>query len=142
MIILNKIDTGINTFPIIDTEVFALPIDIYKRMVANRGEYRLVLGTSFQASEVEVEANPDILLGKHLGVFGNTGTGKSCTVVSILQGLKRRLDPVKNIHPKVVIFDANNEYENAFSGTEYSVYRIPKEKLRISSHTINRTQIY
>jgi hypothetical protein len=75
-----KLDTGINTFPIIGTEVFALDNNIYKKLLTVTSKFKLEIGQSFVDESLKVTANPDILFGKHLGIFGNTGTGKSCTV--------------------------------------------------------------
>lgn len=87
----NKLDKGINTFPIIDSEIFVLTQDLYKCFYRPNSEYNLEIGNSFVDENLPIYANPDVLLGKHLGIFGNTGTGKSCTVASVIQGLKRRL---------------------------------------------------
>lgn len=137
-----KIDTGINTFPIIGSDIYSLPNDIYLKMLVNTSPYKLGVGESFQGSDITIQANPDILFGKHLAVFGNTGTGKSCTVASIIQGLKRRLNsPPSSIKTKIVIFDANNEYESAFLAPEYSVRKISRTDLRIPYSTLSNSEI-
>ena len=136
-----KIDTGINTFPIIGAEIFALPTEIYNKMLNSSSKYKLTIGESFQNNESKIESNPDILLGKHLAIFGNTGTGKSCTVTSIIQGLKRRLKlDHKTLKSKIIIFDANNEYESAFNTEEFSVCKINKEKLRIPYSILSNSE--
>jgi hypothetical protein len=135
-----KLENGINTFPIIGTDVFALPNEIYRKFVSVNSNYYLEIGSSFLDSSISITANPDILFGKHLGIFGNTGTGKSCTVASLVQGLKRRLRDAENkraaVMPKIIIFDANNEYANAFAQEtggvkEFKVKYISKDNLRL-----------
>lgn len=60
----------------------------------------------------------DKFFGKHIGVVGSTGSGKSCTVAKILQeGIKGSDSQVKggilnNSH--VIIFDLHGEYAPAF----------------------------
>ena len=79
---------------------------------------------------VSVGYNPNVLFGKYLGVFGNTGSGKTCTVVSVIQNFIRT-NPHKNI--KFIILDVNGEYATAFH--DYEAEYIPFSKLRFH-HTI------
>lgn len=139
-----KLDTGINTFPIIGTEVFVLDNKVYKQLLTVTSDYKLEIGQSFVDESLKVTANPDILFGKHLGVFGNTGTGKSCTVASIIQGLKRRVYDKSNskisVNPKIIIFDANNEYRKAFEKTEFSVKYISKTEIRLPHSALSMSE--
>lgn len=139
-----KLDTGINTFPIIGTEVFVLDNKVYKQLLTVTSDYKLEIGQSFVDESLKVTANPDILFGKHLGVFGNTGTGKSCTVASIIQGLKRRVYDKSNskisVNPKVIIFDANNEYRKAFENTEFSVKYISKNEIKLPHSALSMSE--
>lgn len=139
-----KLDTGINTFPIIGTDVFVLDNNIYRQLLTVTSEYKLEIGQSFVDETLKVTANPDILFGKHLGIFGNTGTGKSCTVASIIQGLKRRLhdkDGNKvSIKPKVIIFDANDEYQQAFEDPEFKVKYISKGEIKLPHSALSMSE--
>lgn len=143
---LKTFDTGINTFPIIGSEVYSINTDIYQAITKVNSIYKIKIGRSYNDASLDVYANPDILFGKHLGVFGNTGTGKSCTVASLIQGLKRRIkdenDNLIKLKPKIIIFDANNEYERAFNNTEFNVKKIPKEELRLPHYYLNYTEYY
>jgi uncharacterized protein len=139
-----KLDTGINTFPIIGTEVFVLDNKVYKQLLTVTSDFKLEIGQSFVDESLKVTANPDILFGKHLGVFGNTGSGKSCTVASIIQGLKRRVYDKSNskisVNPKVIIFDANNEYRKAFENTEFSVKYISKNEIKLPHSALSMSE--
>jgi len=141
-----KFDSGINTFPIIGSEVFALSNDIYETILTNSSDYLLEVGKSYNDNNVSIYANPDILFGKHLGVFGNTGTGKTCTVASLIQGLKRRIKSCNNVFinlsPKIIILDSNNEYSDAFISTEYKVRIIEKNSLRLPHYNLSFTEYY
>lgn len=137
-----KLDKGINTFPIIDSEIFVLTQDLYKCFYNPNSDYNLEIGFSFIDDTLPIYADPDILLGKHLGIFGNTGTGKSCTVASLIQGLKRRLaDKSLNkvsIRPKIIIFDANDEYRDAFTNNgEFDINYILKENLKLPHYHLS-----
>ncbi len=141
---MGKLDTGINTFPIIGADVFVLDTQIYEHLLNVTSDYRLEIGQSFADENLKLTANPDILFGKHLGVFGNTGTGKSCTVASLIQGLKRRLrdkngNPV-TVEPKIIIFDANNEYRQAFEATGFKVRYISKEEIKLPHYALSMSE--
>ena len=139
-----KFDEGINNFPFINSEVYSISSEIKKNIMSISSEYKLKIGKSFNDNDVEIFANPDILLGKHLGIFGNTGTGKSCTVTSIIQGLKDRLtDEEGNLvkaSPKIIVFDSNNEYSNAFENTELKFLKIKKEELRLPHNKLSDSE--
>ena len=139
-----KLDTGINTFPIIGTDIFVLDNNIYRQLLTVSSDYKIDIGQSFIDESLKVTANPDILFGKHLGVFGNTGTGKSCTVASLIQGLKRRLydkDGNKvSVTPKVIIFDANNEYKQAFKDEEFKVKYISKDQIKLPHYALSMSE--
>lgn len=141
-----KFDNGINSFPIIGSEVYPLKTDVYKSVYDVDSDYVLEIGKCYHNEDIFVYADPDVLLGKHLGIFGNTGTGKTCTVVSIIQGLKRRLksyrDDVINIKPKIIIFDANDEYEKAFDKDKFKVKIIRKEELKLPHYYLSYTEYY
>ena len=139
-----KFDEGINNFPFINSEVYSISSEIKKNIMSISSEYKLKIGKSFNDNDVEIFANPDILFGKHLGIFGNTGTGKSCTVTSIIQGLKDRLtDEEGNLvkaSPKIIVFDSNNEYSNAFENTELKFLKIKKEELRLPHNKLSDSE--
>lgn len=70
----------------------------------------LRIGTSAVAPEQSVYLDANLLLGHHCAVVGSTGSGKSCTVTAVIDGL---LDhPIPNGH--IVILDINGEYAQSF----------------------------
>jgi hypothetical protein len=90
----------------------ALPTEII-----NSGASRfkaLTIGTSviFQGYDVKVQV--DEFFGGHAAVLGNTGSGKSCTVATILQSLFEKADEYKARGATFIIFDVNGEYGKAF----------------------------
>lgn len=141
---LKSFDEGINNFPLINSEVYSVPNNLKKIIMNIEAEYKLKIGTSYIDNEVEIFADPDILFGKHLGIFGNTGTGKSCTVASIIQGLKKRLydkeDNTVEVNPKIIIFDSNNEYFRAFNNTGLKCRKIEKKELNLSHSNLNNSE--
>lgn len=139
---LNKFDSGINTFPIIGSEVYAVNNAIYNKVLEIDSKYKLEIAESYHNANIKIFANPDVLLGKHLAIIGNTGTGKTCTVASILQGLKRRLSAEYQIKPKILIFDSNKEYERAFDEAEFKINIVKSDDIKLPHHYLNFHEYY
>ena len=129
--VLQKFTFGTNSYPLIGERVTTLSNDVLGSIFAPKKEYgNATIGTYIYDSSVPVGYDPDVLFGKHLGVYGNTGSGKTCTVVSIIQNYIRE-NPGKDI--KFIILDVNGEYRTAFRKEEYEYYEF--DSLRFS-HTI------
>ncbi|OXA76710.1 hypothetical protein SAMN05444397_11616 [Flavobacterium aquidurense] len=78
-------------------------------------DFYLPVGTSPAFSNYKVKISPDQFFVKHAAILGNTGSGKSCTLTSILRNLFRydyKGSNLNNAH--FVIFDTNGEYKDAF----------------------------
>ena len=114
--VTEKFSFGTNAYPLIGERVFKLWNGILNHIFApSEKEKTSTIGTYIYDSDVSVGYNSNVLFGKHLGVFGNTGSGKTCTVVSIIQNYIRN-NPSKDI--KFVILDVNGEYKRAFEDSE------------------------
>lgn len=118
--VLQKFTFGTNSYPLIGERVSTLNNDVLGNIFAPKKEHgKATIGTYIYDSTVSVGYNPDVLFGKHLGVYGNTGSGKTCTVVSIIQNYIRE-NPGKDI--KFIVLDVNGEYRTAFHKEEYEYY--------------------
>ncbi len=86
-------------------------------------DFYLPVGVSPAFSNYKVKICPDQFFVKHAAILGNTGSGKSCTLTSILRNLFRYDygdSKIENAH--FIIFDTNGEYKDAFlfdDKTEY-----------------------
>ena len=124
--VTEKFMFGTNTYPLVGEQVFKLWNKILEHIFApSEKTASSTIGTYIYDSSVAVGYNPNVLFGKHLGVFGNTGSGKTCTVVSIIQNYIRN-NQQKDI--KFIILDVNGEYKRAFEESEADY--IPFEDLR------------
>jgi DNA helicase HerA-like ATPase len=74
----------------------------------------LRIGQSVVFEDYEVKVRIDDFFGGHVAVLGNTGSGKSCTVASILQELFEKPDEHHARGATFVVFDVNGEYNRAF----------------------------
>lgn len=103
--------SGLTGYPPLHAPVRAATVGEVRSIFLPREVPSLRLGNSAVASEQEVFLDTNLLLGHHCAVVGSTGSGKSCTVMSIIDGLLDQ--PIPNGH--IVIFDVNGEYAQSFS---------------------------
>jgi len=76
--------------------------------------FSLPIGRSSIFPDYEVKIDIDKFFGSHSAVLGNTGSGKSCTIASMLQTLYKYTDYSAN-GSTFIFFDVNGEYRQAFS---------------------------
>lgn len=115
---------GVYNYPILDNPVWYVTrddLDIifdqkHKGIQLNfKEDFYLPIGTSPSFPDYNVKINPDRLFGKHAAILGNTGSGKSCTLTSIIQSMfNYEYNGKKLQSAHVVIFDTNGEYKDAF----------------------------
>lgn len=127
---------GVYNYPILDNPVWYVTKNDLDHIFDQKAkteidfdeDYYLPVGTSPAFSDYKIKINPDKLFGKHAAILGNTGSGKSCTLASIIQSLfdfdynGKRLT---NAH--IIIFDTNGEYKAAFQGTKEKPYKNLKQ---------------
>ena len=73
----------------------------------------LPIGKSIIFPDYEVKIDIDKFFGSHSAVLGNTGSGKSCTIASMLQTLYK-LENNSATGSTFIFFDVNGEYKQAF----------------------------
>lgn len=74
----------------------------------------VTFGTSVVFQGYDVKVRLDDFFGGHAAVLGNTGSGKSCTVASILQSIFEKKTEHKARGATFIVFDVNGEYSEAF----------------------------
>lgn len=75
----------------------------------------LTVGHSVIFQGYDVKVKVDEYFGGHVAILGNTGSGKSCTVATIVQSLFEKKDDFAAERATFVFFDVNGEYRRAFS---------------------------
>lgn len=73
----------------------------------------LTIGKSVVFDGYDVKVRIDDFFGGHVAVLGNTGSGKSCTISSILQSLFSKPDEHQARGATFIVFDVNGEYAQA-----------------------------
>ena len=117
----NSLKQGISVFPVLDTPVLIttkndLDAIFGKNSRCNDKDcddpgYCIPIGKSAIFSDYDIKINPDAFFGKHAAIIGSTGSGKSCTIATILQSILEQQN-VKQTN--IVILDTNGEYRSAF----------------------------
>jgi hypothetical protein len=74
----------------------------------------LPIGSASIFPDYDVKIDIDKFFGSHSAVLGNTGSGKSCTIASMLQTLYKYTD-YSATGSTFIFFDVNGEYRQAFS---------------------------
>ncbi|MBB4228003.1 ATP-binding protein [Rhizobium mongolense] len=74
----------------------------------------LAIGKSVIFEDYQVKVRIDDFFGGHVAVLGNTGSGKSCTVASVLQSLFEKANEHRARGATFVVLDVNGEYHEAF----------------------------
>ena len=91
----NKYEEGIYNYPVLDNPVwYIIKEDLEKifdssskKDVDYQKDFYLPIGKNGSFKDYDIKINPDKFFTKHSAILGNTGSGKSCTVTSILQSL-------------------------------------------------------
>lgn len=146
----NSYVMGVYNYPILDNPVWYVVREDLEKIFDQKKEHEnidyehdfyLPIGMSPAFPDFKIKINPDKFFGKHAAILGNTGSGKSCTLASILQSLFRFTyngEKLKSAH--FIIFDTNGEYKNAFHLSEDNVVNplaITKDGLRIPHWFMN-----
>ena len=107
---------GADALPSVGAAV-VLPTDSQLRSIVESGERRRVkIGTSPLAGDAQVCVDPNRMFGRHLAVLGNTGSGKSCSVVGLIRWSLEQAKESRGGTPnaRFVVLDPNGEYSRAF----------------------------
>lgn len=119
-IIAKSFKQGVYLFPVLDNVVL-LPTKhdldvIFDRTEVTTSEIRnpgycIPIGESTLFKGYQIHIDPDIFFGKHSAILGSTGSGKSCTIASIIQTILSHKEIKRT---SFVILDTNGEYRTAF----------------------------
>lgn len=122
-----KFEFGVSKFPQIYSDVVfieKLELDVIfnvKAMeeVSSDNQDKTVLnflpiGRSHNFPEYEIKISINSFFGSHSAVLGNTGSGKSCTISSMIQRLFKKKEYAP-LGTSFVLFDVNGEYSQALS---------------------------
>lgn len=119
---------GVSLFPVLDNPVHLAgsadldaifgPIEKGAAEVPKPDEpgYCIPIGESAVVQGRPIRIDPNTFFGKHAAILGSTGSGKSCTIASVIQSI---LEQPAVERTTIVILDTNDEYRTAFQNQKY-----------------------
>ena len=128
-----RFERGIAELPLIDNECFLLDGDEFKMIhsFGDKDEPLLAIGKLSTDPQVEISLGVNKLFASHIGIFGNTGSGKSYTLSKLYHELFAQFDGKENFNKKAkfLFFDFNGEYSGSKSICEgKTVYALNTRK--------------
>lgn len=115
-------ERGIKELPLINNECFLLDKFEFQQVhkFVKSDDLPLTLGILTQEEEQIVEIGVSELFASHIGIFGNTGSGKSYTLAKVYNELflKFQDKPKFKENAKFLLFDFNGEYNGENSITK------------------------
>lgn len=105
---------GLRLLPIVEAKIETLEKEDFE-IIFYKPQESIKIGKNLFDNANDIALDINQLIPSHIGIFGNTGSGKSNTMSKILKEYIVNIEklPQKN-NSKILIFDLNNEYgENA-----------------------------
>lgn len=107
---------GLKELPLIENECYLLTENEFELIhkFAKDDENAIQIGTLLNETSVTIKLGVDRLFASHIGIFGNTGSGKSYTLAKIYHELfnQYKNEPKFQENAKFVLIDFNGEYVN------------------------------
>lgn len=147
---------GLKELPLIENECYLLTENEFELIhkFAKDNEDAIQIGTLLNETSVPIKLGVDRLFASHIGIFGNTGSGKSYTLAKIYHELfnQYKNEPKFQENAKFVLIDFNGEYVNpkTNAGTYEKIiledefkeeFILPERKFPISKESIENVEI-
>lgn len=131
-----KFERGIKELPLIDNECYLLDKEEFETVhdFVNKDDQYIKIGTLALEKGQEIKLGINSLFASHIGIFGNTGSGKSYTLAKLYRLLFEKFKEQKSFkaNAKFVLFDFNGEYNRKDSIiTDKKVYNLSTKKKEI-----------
>ncbi len=149
-----QFERGIKELPLIDNECFLLHKKEFEQIhdFIRNGDDPITIGTlSFEKGQ-DIRVGVNGLMASHIGIFGNTGSGKSYTLAKIYHELflKYKDEDKFKQNARFFFIDFNGEYVNSdqensddviIEKSYKNIYqlstRTPKDKFPVTRDTLN-----
>lgn len=142
-------DRGSLLLPVPTEHAFLVDENTLDKMFSADGDHNFPLGKLSMNKSIDLMINGNRFFSKHIAVVGSTGSGKSCTVASMLQnvvGIAQHKNKSKgeqnNSH--IVIFDIHDEYSAAFTLDQdelFTLSRLDIDSLQLPYWLMNSEEL-
>lgn len=129
----NKFNQGVKELPLIDNKCYILTKQEYDTVhnFIKEGDTPIKIGVLSSENSKEIEIGVNSLFASHIGIFGNTGSGKSYSLASLYHSLFNEFGSNSRFkkNAKFLLIDFNGEYSGIESITkEKKVYKLTTRK--------------
>ena len=149
----SKYNKGVKELPLIGNECLILEKSEYQHIhnFSSEDEVSIKLGHLASDDSIPIEVSVNKLFASHIGIFGNTGSGKSYTLASLYKLLFDRFGEHSNFqeNARFLLFDFNGEYSRQTSITsQKKVYNLSTmtnnggDKIRLNPEVILTPEIF
>ena len=107
-----KFIQGLRMLPIVSSNLSLLNNDDYAIIYDFDKDHSFFIGKDLFEINKDIYLNFNNLMPTHIGIFGNTGSGKSNTLANVYSHYIKELNGYVSSNAKVLLFDLNNEYGN------------------------------
>lgn len=104
-----KFLSGLRLMPIVGANIETLNEEEFNN-IFSEPVYSIPVGKNLYDPSNRIHLDINKLIPSHIGIFGNTGSGKSNTLAKILKEYMNYIDKCNYKNSKILIFDLNNEY--------------------------------
>lgn len=145
----SEFERGIKEMPLIDNECYLLEREEFNQVhdFIRKGDEPLTIGTLTLEKGQQIQVGIDSLFASHIGIFGNTGSGKSYTLAKLYFELFKKYKNNANFksNAKFFLVDFNGEYvsetDNIIVGKRFkNIYKLSTkgqgDKYPVSTETI------
>lgn len=143
---------GIKEMPLIDNECYLLNRDEFSALhkFYKDGEKTITIGSLTEEPSQKIKLGVNNIFASHIGIFGNTGSGKSNTLARVYTELFKEYKDSDEFKTKsdLIIMDFNGEYTGPDMITrDKDIYELSTgrdgsdKKYPISKENINKTEV-
>ena len=115
---------GILHFPTVGATLEVVSNWALERVFSDYSDVYYKVGKLSSFESIDIYLDPSLFFGRHAAILGQTGSGKSWTVTSLIQSALRYMP---NAH--IIIMDMHGEYGDKRTG-DYASSPFPKSKVR------------
>ena len=116
-IIKEKFEYGIERYPMLGDEIYLVSKEILNKILGNdlkiNQNNKFIIGELSNKKGFYPQIDIDKFFTTHISILGNTGSGKSTTIKTIIKKLSDKIEKnLKKENINFYIFDIHNEYVN------------------------------
>lgn len=142
-------DRGSLLLPVPTEHAFIADDDTLDKIFSADSDHDFPLGKLSMNKTIDLMINGNRFFSKHIAIVGSTGSGKSCTVASVLQDVvgiaqQKNKNKEKQNNSHVVIFDIHDEYTAAFTLTKeesFTLSRLDIDSLQLPYWLMNSEEL-